>query len=821
MNACRWAILAGIFAGAAGAFAACGTSEEAALGPGPTSSGAVGGGGSGAASSGQAGEEAFDSGGGCTSNAQCDGGVCLQGKCCPMADKVCGEKCCAEAQVCLFEQCLEPGAACFSAADCAEGEYCEPALGEKPEADGGADDGGADAGDSDGGKCTQALPPSGRCVPLPPVCGEGEEPDAGSCIPKCEYHPPAGKLNAVRKWQWGYDPPPVEYPNHADVWATPTVARIYDANCDGKVDMTDPANVIFVSGNAKNTCCSCSGDPVSTCLTGVLRLLDGKSGKEIWSLAKPPPPGQHGFAGMSVAVGDVDGDKRLDILAMTGNGYIAMVDAEGNVKRMSDKAVAGVGAGAFGWGAGLAVADMDGDGFVEIAFGRTLYTTTNDAITWLWYGSGGWGGYGGNEALSHFADLDLDGQLELVAGSTAYRKDGTMLWNNGNADGFTAVADFDGNGTPELVVIFNGTARLLEGATGKLLLGPLTLPGSQSGGPPTVADFDGDGKPEIGVAQANLYSMIKPNFADKKIDVVWTQKNHDFSSSVTGSSVFDFEGDGKAEVIYNDECYLWVYDGQFGDVLFVSFTQSFTATEANALADVDGDGHADILLIANGASPNNWTCAHHDAPGKVIHGHEYPVWEKPQGGPHYRGITAFQDSANSWVGTRTLWNEHTYHVTNICDPRDSACAPGAYYGQIPAKEKKNWEQPWLNNFRQNVQDKGIFDAPDATVKLGADCVSPVPLHVQVRNIGLAALPAAVEVGLYKVTNGEELLGTVQTTEPLLAGQTELIEFAVPADKASPDDTFLARILIDPDAPKFHECREDNNESQKVKPGCVH
>ena len=33
----------------------------------------------------------------------------------------------------------------------------------------------------------------------------------------------------------------------------------------------------------------------------------------------------------------------------------------------------------------------------------------------------------------------------------------------------------------------------------------------------------------------------------------WKVANADCSSRVTGSSVFDFDGDGNAEVIYNDE----------------------------------------------------------------------------------------------------------------------------------------------------------------------------------------------------------------------------------------------------------------------------
>ena len=29
------------------------------------------------------------------------------------------------------------------------------------------------------------------------------------------------------------------------------------------------------------------------------------------------------------------------------------------------------------------------------------------------------------------------------------------------------------------------------------------------------------------------------------------------------------------------------------------------------------------------------------------------------------GIRVFRDSGDNWVGTRPVWNEHTYHVTNV------------------------------------------------------------------------------------------------------------------------------------------------------------
>ena len=227
-------------------------------------------------------------------------------------------------------------------------------------------------------------------------------------------------------------------------------------------------------------------------------------------------------------------------------------------------------------------------------------------------------------------------------------------------------------------------------------------------------------------------------------------------------------------------------------------------------------------MIANGADPSaqGWKCDtapwNQPDPNGIR-----PAWQPPSYGPAYRGITVFGDTANSWVGTRTLWNEHTYHVTNICDPRDSACDANEPYGVVPMHEKPNWLVSWLNNFRQNVQDKGLFNAPDATVSLSADCTDPVVLHAFVRNLGTALLPAGVVVGFYVVeAGGERKLAEGQTTSSLFPGQVEEVTYTTSAqDNVSRDSTFLARIEIDPNNVTFHECRADNDDSGPVQPNC--
>jgi hypothetical protein len=363
----------------------------------------------------------------------------------------------------------------------------------------------------------------------------------------------------------------------------------------------------------------------------------------------------------SVATGDIDNDDFAEIIAcdISGRNLIAF-ENDGTFKWRSPLMETNY------WGA-PAIADLDKDGNPEIIMGRQVL---NNAGALLWTGTGGRSIQGSTGPLSLVADVDLDGSPEVIAGNTAYDAAGAIEWQAPLPDGYNAVGNFDNDNFAEIVHVASGQVRLLE-HDGTVKWGPVAIPAGGAGGPPTVADYDNDGEPEIGVAGARRYAVFETDGSLK-----WAAVVQDVSSNRTGSSVFDFEDDGVAEVVYSDERNLWIFRGTDGLVLFQTPLSSCTWHEYALVADVDGDDSAEILAVAN----NN--CGY---------------------GPQ-RGVYVYGDADDEWVLTRQIWNQHTYHITNV-NPD----------GSIPVSENDNWLEQGLNNFRLNTF--GQFEGPPCDIDL--------------------------------------------------------------------------------------------------------
>jgi subtilase family serine protease/prenyltransferase beta subunit len=564
---------------------------------------------------------------------------------------------------------------------------------------------------------------------------------------ECEFAPPAGAFSPVVKWHWEGSP---DLPEYNQSCSPPVVARLTDTNSDGIVDEKDVPAIIFLAHPRSYSACA------NAC-GSILVAVRGDTGEEIFTVTDPD---YMTTSHSGPAVGDIDNDGYNEIIVKKyGGGYIAF-EHDGTFKWQSTsimnyKAVV------------PSLADLDGDGTVEIIVGRVVF---NNDGTIRWSGTQGIG-LNSYAVLSTVADLDLDGQPEVVTGKTAYRNDGTIYWNRSTSfDGLTAIANFDDDPYPEVVVVGSGRVMLLEhdGVTKWLQ----NLPGGGYGGAPTVADFDGDGELEIGVAGLARYVVFN---ADGSI--LWQNTTQDKSSSLTGSSVFDFDGDGRAEVAYGDEQHFRVYDGLTGFTLFEMRNSSNTGIELPVIADVDNDNRAEIIQVAT-----DWL------PGSLINGE----------GLH--GIRVFEDLNDNWVNTRKIWNQHAYHITNVNDD-----------GSIPRVEQNNWEI--YNNYRCNsLLPEEILQTADLTVSYIRvdleDFPATVSVTARIGNGGAVSHPAGLEVAFFDgdPLQGGTLIGTAYTTGVLNKGVYEDVSIIW---ESPPEGTHTIFVVADKDD-LFNECRENNN-----------
>jgi hypothetical protein len=336
------------------------------------------------------------------------------------------------------------------------------------------------------------------------------------------------------------------------------------------------------------------------------------------------------------------------------------------------------------------------------------------------------------------------------------------------------VADLNKDGKPDVVLVQSQSGSqqvsVWDWAGGKWLLGPLPVQNGW-GGPPVVADFDGDGVPDFGTAGPDNYFVFAvkcwpnggPGCAGPGL--LWTKGTRDQSSGGTGSTVFDFNGDGKAEVVYRDECFLRVYDGTSGKTVFAQQITSGTCLEQPVIADTDNDGHADIVVPSDNVQMGFNECAGASDPDTGMNFTGYSA--------NGKGIFVLQDPLNRWAPSRAIWNEHSYHISNVNDD-----------GTVPAQEQPNWKK-W-NNFRQNVQgavggmnvpQSDYTGASSSMVDTGSSCAQMEKLFAQICNRGTADALAPVFGTFYTADprmGGATAICTTQTTMTLTPGTCEVV-----------------------------------------------
>ena len=318
---------------------------------------------------------------------------------------------------------------------------------------------------------------------------------------------------------------------------------------------------------------------------------------------------------IAVAIGDVNGDGKLDLVAanygsntvsvLLGNGAggfgpqadfttgnrpasVAIGDVNGDGK--PDLAVAnsysntvsvllGNGAGGFGptidfatgtYPESVAIGDVNGDGKPDLAVANYL---SNTVSVLLGDGAGGFGptidfATGSGPYSVAIGDVNGDGKLDLVAANNDSNTVSVLLGNG--AGGFDPATDF---------------------ATGS---GPVSV---------AIGDVSGDGKPDLAVA----------NYLSYTVSVLLGNGAGGFGPTTdfaTGSypvsvAIGDVNGDGKPDLaaanLYSNTVSVLLGNGAGGFGPTIEFATG-TYPESVAIGDVNGDGKPDLVAPTYGSS---------------------------------------------------------------------------------------------------------------------------------------------------------------------------------------------------------------------------
>jgi hypothetical protein len=762
----------GLFFG--GAFAACGSSGDSTCSPACAAGQTCSAGKCVPASSG--GSAGSDSGGGGAAGGNTgSGGGIFEDAGCP-SDQDCGAVCCPDGEFCALKTaCAHKQSMCATNDDCLFDSYCD----------------------------------AGTCIPYG--------------VPKDHDHDDTCKttidIDAIvpsEQCRWTGPPAGDAHPNHFHVMATPVVV---DFDFDNDPSTLDPS-IAFTSFPTQGS----YSNP------GVLRVIRGNDCTQQWSF---DDPADATMSPAPVAVGDLDGDGHAEIVAAAHGGGLLAFRYDPVAKtfkrlwrsgtcqnNMGPPVSPDTTGGADQW-SGPSIHDLDDDGKPEIIYGATAYRSDGCIIpTPL-----GFAGYS-KGVVPVIADVDEDGKMELVLGNGIHEWDAAnAAWvaepyfKPGNlAKGQVAVAElgnfpldsFGGKDKAEIVVVSAGQVRV-QTLEGTIVFGPVAIPGGGTGGPPTIADFDGDGRREFASAGGTRYVVFdfdclaggdpaKCGGQSPGTGILWSQPSQDASSNVTGSSVFDFDYNGKAEAVYADECFLRVYDGTTGKVIFSAARSSGTTYENPVIVDVDGDYHTEIVSAVNDYA-GSLNCPATDP--------LFPAAQYKQS----HGIVVLRDAQERWAASRPVWSQHAYAVTHVGD-----------HGEIPKSSAVaiNWKDPKLNNFRQNVQG-GLEPLGEPDLTAGGDvgavkCDGTIAtIEARVCNRGTLPMVSGTEVTFYDGSPQGPELCTAQIPKALDVSECTIVSCKADLMGKKLD----IYVLVDPKS-MTKECHEKNNAAlyQGVECGAV-
>lgn len=329
------------------------------------------------------------------------------------------------------------------------------------------------------------------------------------------------------------------------------------------------------------------------------------------------------------------------------------------------------------------LADFDGDGKVELYVKDEIYDA-HTGTRLIKSKASSWTKINGGPVA---VDIEGDFRLELVLGLSIYSVDlgprtkdaGSLTLLKSRSEYFirneynaTSVADYNQDGYLDILASgstssngSNTTVFFWDVHNNTILTYSDPIPGKISiyacptkegeyykngwmngTGRINIGDLDGDGKLNASYVSGKYLYALDENMQP----LSWSPKLvNEETSGHTGCTLFDFNGDGKSEIVYRDERFLYIINGTDGSIYNQQACVSRTNREYPIVADVDADGSTELCVTCgfdDQAAVDNFCTLSNS---------------------RYSHVRVFKSASDPWVPARRVWNQHGYFNVNVND----------------------------------------------------------------------------------------------------------------------------------------------------------
>ncbi len=293
-----------------------------------------------------------------------------------------------------------------------------------------------------------------------------------------------------------------------------------------------------------------------------------------------------GSAPASIALGDLDGDGKLDLAIANNGGNTVSIfrntSTVGVLQASSFATKVDFPTGGYPWG--IAISDLDGDGKTDLLVSN-----------------------GAENSVSVFRNTSTMGVINGT--SFAARVD----FSAGINPHAVAIHDMDGDGKRDLVTvnIFGNTISLLRNTStpGTIAAGSFASKVEFATGPSpmgiAIGDLDGDAKPDMAVINFTSISILKNKCTSGSITASSMETTLNFGTDIETTSVAmdDINGDGNLDLAISHPNGPTVFTNTTPSGAPISFGTKVDFTVGNvygpgsvAIGDLNGDGRPDLAV---------------------------------------------------------------------------------------------------------------------------------------------------------------------------------------------------------------------------------